>query len=59
MIESNRREDGFNEQQHLLNQNKLIMKMANRFSARRMEADILILPLNTSRLIGFASQAKE
>lgn len=59
MIESSRREDGCNEQQHLLNQNKLIMKLADRFSARRMNANILILALNISRLIGFASLAKE
>jgi hypothetical protein len=59
LIERSARDCGINDQQHHLNQDKLIMEMADLVSVRRMEINILILALNTALPTVFASLAKE
>jgi hypothetical protein len=50
---------GTNYQMHLLEQYKLMVEMADRVSARRMQANTFFLAANTGLLTVFASLAKD
>lgn len=50
---------GANYQEHLLEQYKLMVEMADRVSARRMQANTFFLAVNTGLLTVFATLAKE
>ena len=50
---------GPNYQEHLLEQYKLFVEMADRVSARRMQANTFFLAVNTGLLTVFASLAKD
>ena len=60
LVHSNNPADyGSNYQEHLLEQYKLMVEMADRVSARRMQANTFFLAVNTGLLTVFATLAKE